>query len=126
MTIGERIKIRRNELQLSQRELSNKMGYSNHSTIGKIENGKVDIPQSRIVQFAEVLGVSVGYLMGWDEEVKSEIEKNPVKMAQLHFEMIEDVDLAEIFADLKFLDARERKIVKDLAHSLAETKKTEA
>ena len=58
MTIGERIKARRNELKLSQRELSDKMGYSNHSTIGKIENGKVDIPQSRIVQFAEVLGVS--------------------------------------------------------------------
>ena len=43
------------------------MGYSNHSTIGKIEAGKVDIPQSRIVQFAEVLGVSVAYLMGWEE-----------------------------------------------------------
>lgn len=67
MTIGERIKARRNELKLSQRELCQKMGYSNHSTIGKIEAGKVDIPQSRIVQFAEVLGVSVAYLMGWEE-----------------------------------------------------------
>lgn len=67
MTIGERIKARRNELMLSQRDLCEKMGYSNHSTIGKIEAGKVDIPQSRIVQFAEVLGVSVAYLMGWEE-----------------------------------------------------------
>lgn len=67
MTIGERIKARRNELMLSQRDLCEKMGYSNHSTIGKIEAGKVDIPQSRIVQFAEVLGVSVAYLMGWEQ-----------------------------------------------------------
>ena len=67
MTIGQRIKARRNELKLSQRELCEKMGYSNHSTIGKIETGKVDIPQSRIVQFAEVLGVSVAYLMNWEE-----------------------------------------------------------
>lgn len=125
MTIGEKIKIRRNELRLSQRELSDKMGYSNHSTIGKIENGKVDIPQSRIVQFAEVLGVSVAYLMGWDEEIKEEIKKEPVKTAQIHIEMIEDIDLAELFPDFKKLDARERKIVKDLAHSLAETKKAE-
>ena len=122
MTIGQRIKARRNELKLSQRELCEKMGYSNHSTIGKIETGKVDIPQSRIVQFAEVLGVSVAYLMGWEEEIK----KNPKETAELHYEMIMDEDLAEIFRDLQFLDARERKIVKDLAHSLAETKKEEA
>lgn len=122
MTIGEKIKIRRNELKMSQRELSDKMGYSNHSTIGKIENGKVDIPQSRIVQFAEVLGVSVAYLMGWDEEIK----KDPVAAAERHFEILMDEDLNEIFEDMKWLDARERKIVKDLAHSLAETKKTEA
>jgi transcriptional regulator with XRE-family HTH domain len=72
MTIGEKIKARRTELMLSQRDLCEKMGYSNHSTIGKIEAGKVDIPQSRIVQFAEVLGVSVAYLMGWDEEEKEQ------------------------------------------------------
>ena len=71
MTIGERIRARRNELMMSQRDLCEKMGYSNHSTIGKIETNKVDIPQSRIVQFAEVLGVSVAYLMGWDETKKS-------------------------------------------------------
>lgn len=125
MTIGQRIKARRNELKLSQRELCEKMGYSNHSTIGKIETGKVDIPQSRIVQFAEVLGVSVAYLMGWDEEVKKEINENPVKSAQIHIEMIEGIDLTDLFQDFKLLDARERKIVKDLAHGLAETKKAE-
>ena len=125
MTIGQRIKARRNELKLSQRELCEKMGYSNHSTIGKIETGKVDIPQSRIVQFAEVLGVSVAYLMGWDKEIQIEIKEEPVKMADLHFEMVADIDLAELFQDFRLLDARERKMVKDLAHSLAETKKAE-
>ena len=72
MNIGEKIKLRRTELGLSQRDLCNKMGYSNHSTIGKIENGKVDIPQSRIVQFSEILGVSVAYLMGWEDEDEKE------------------------------------------------------
>ena len=70
MNIGERIKAKRIELGWSQRDLAAKMKYSNHSTIGKIENGKVDIPQSKIVQFAEVLGVSVAYLMNWQEVQK--------------------------------------------------------
>lgn len=48
-----------------------------------------------------------------------------MNMADLHFEMIADKDLTEIYQDLKFLDATQRKIVKDLVHSLAETKKTE-
>lgn len=71
MTIGERIKERRKELNWSQRELSNKMGYSNHSTITRIEAGKVDIPQSRIIQFANVLGVSVAYLLGIENKEKN-------------------------------------------------------
>lgn len=73
MKIGERIKQRRQELQWSQRELANRMGY-NHSTITRIEAGIIDIPQSRIMQFSDVLGVSIAYLMGWDEEEKQSAE----------------------------------------------------
>ncbi len=69
MKIGEKIKQRRTELEWSQRDLAAKMGY-NHSTITRIENGKIDIPQSRIAQFAEVLGVSIAYLMDWEEVKK--------------------------------------------------------
>ncbi len=70
MNIGERIKIKRKERGWSQRDLAAKIGYSNHSTVGKIETGKVDLPQSKVVQFAEVLNVSVAYLMGWEEMQK--------------------------------------------------------
>lgn len=114
-TIGERIKLKRIEKGWSQRDLAAKMKYSNHSTIGKIEAGKVDIPQSRVVQFAEVLNTSIAYLMGWEEK----IEADPVGMAQLHIEMIMDEDISEIFEDFKKLDDTKRKIIKDLVHSLA-------
>lgn len=70
MNIGERIRHKRMERGWSQRDLAAKMGYSNHSTVGKIETGKVDLPQSKVVQFAEVLGVSVAYLMGWEATQK--------------------------------------------------------
>jgi transcriptional regulator with XRE-family HTH domain len=119
MKIGDKIRQRRKELKWSQRDLAERMGYNNHSTITRIESGKVDIPQSRIVQFAEVLHTDVAYLMNWDEEIK----KDPVGMAERHFEIIMDEDISDIFDDFKTLDAAERKIVKDLVHSLARTKK---
>lgn len=122
MATGDKIKQRRTELGWSLRELAKRMGYANQSTISRIEAGKIDIPQSKVVKFAEVMGTSVAFLMGWDEKLK----KDPAGMAELHFEMIMDEDLSDIFADLKFLDAKERKIVKDLAHTLAENKKAEA
>lgn len=54
------------------------------------------------------------------------IQKDPVGTAELHFEIIMDEDITEMFPDFKLLDGQQRKIVKDLVHSLAETKKTEA
>ena len=69
MTIGDRIKQKRIEKGYSLRELAQIMGY-HHSTIGKAENGLVDLPQSRIVQFADALGTTPSYLMGWEDEQK--------------------------------------------------------
>lgn len=125
MTTGERIKQRRLELGWSLRELAKRMGYANQSTISRIESGKIDIPQSKVVKFAEVMGTTIAYLMGWDKQIQIEIKENPVDLAELHFEMIADKDLTEIYQGLKFLDAAQRKIVKNLVHNLAETKKTE-
>ena len=70
-TIGENIRKRRIILNMTQEELASKMGYKSKSTINKIELGKNDIPQSKIVQFAEVLCTTPRILMGWEEEQKS-------------------------------------------------------
>lgn len=65
MKLYENIKKRREELKMSQEELAKKMGYKSRASINKIEKGKADIPQSKIMQFAKELGVSPGELMGW-------------------------------------------------------------
>ena len=67
MGIGERIKQIRMEKGWSLRELSDRMGYANHSTVARIESGAVDLPQSKVAKFAEVLGTTVPVLMGWEE-----------------------------------------------------------
>ena len=51
---------------MSQEELAKKVGYGDRSSIAKIENGKVDLPQSQIFKIANALGVNPGDLMGFD------------------------------------------------------------
>ena len=59
-TLYDRIKSRRTELGLTVEELAHKMGYKDKSSISKIENGKADIPQSKIAAFADGLGRETG------------------------------------------------------------------
>ena len=54
-TIYERIKERRLELGLTVEDLAKKMGYKDKSSISKIENGKADIPQSKVMAVARSL-----------------------------------------------------------------------
>lgn len=122
LKLYENIRRYRKQAKLTQDELARRAGYTDRSSIAKIEKGLVDLSQTKIKQFADIFGVTPSTLMGWNEE----IEKNPVEMAERHFEMVMDEDLNEIFDDLRWLDVRERKMVKDLAHALAETKKAEA
>lgn len=111
MTIGDRIRQRRNELKWSQRDLAAKMGYNNNSTITRIESGKVDIPQSRIVQFADVLGVSIGYLMGWVD--KETHEKNDT-ITDAVVRMRSDDEFLTVVGDLLTLDTEKLSAVKQL------------
>ena len=66
--IGIRIKQRREELNMTQEELANKLGYKSKSTINKIEAGINDIVQSKVFSFAEALDTTAAHLMGWDIE----------------------------------------------------------
>lgn len=69
MTIGEKIKKRRIALGWSQQKLADEMGYTSKSTITRIEKGNNDVAQKNIAKFASVLGVSIAYLMDWEENV---------------------------------------------------------
>ena len=66
--LNERIKQRREALGMSQAELAELLGYSDRSTIAKIEKGTNDITQSKIEAFAEALRTTPAYLMGWEND----------------------------------------------------------
>jgi len=66
--LNQRIKECREKLKMSQAELAELLGYSDRSTIAKIEKGTNDITQSKIEAFARVLHTTPAYLMGWEDE----------------------------------------------------------
>jgi transcriptional regulator with XRE-family HTH domain len=72
-TIYERIRRLRQERNMSQDDLAKKTGYTSRSTINKIEAGKIDISRAKIKVFADALGVTPAYLMGW-EDVPDQIQ----------------------------------------------------
>lgn len=76
MVTPARIKLAREDLKLTKRELAKRLGV-HESSINKYEKGLVDIPLSKISELSRVLNVTEAYLMGWEEE-KTQGLKIPV------------------------------------------------
>ena len=113
MGIGEKIKSRRLELEWSQRELARRMGYKDNTTLTKIERGLVDVSQSRVVQFSNVLGVSIAYLMGWEEEQK----KNDIQ-ADIILKMRTDSTFLSVVENLYKLDKDKLETINQMLNTL--------
>lgn len=72
-TMYDRIRQLRINLGMSQDDLAHALGYKDRSMITKIEAGKVDISQKKIVAFARVLETTPRYLM--DGDVDEELQR---------------------------------------------------
>ena len=62
LDLYKNIKITRMKKGLSQEELALKTGYTDRSSIAKIESGKIDLPISKVEVFAKDLGVTIDEL----------------------------------------------------------------
>lgn len=82
MTVADRIRLKREELNISQEELAKMIGNKDKSTISKIEKSGDKITMKNIKRIADALGVSSQYLLGWEDEL-SEIRK---KILRLQFD----------------------------------------
>lgn len=101
LKLYKNIKRRRQQLKMTQTDLALKMGYADKSMIAKIEKGNVDLPQSKILAFANVLETTPGELMGWDYEAEpTETVDNIYKLDKIRLPMLGKVACGEpIFAD---------------------------
>jgi len=67
MTIGSRIKARRQELGISVDDLATKLG-KNRATVYRYESDEIEnMPLEVLEPLAKALNVTPAYLMGWDE-----------------------------------------------------------
>lgn len=101
LELYKNIKRRRQQLKMTQTDLALKMGYADKSMIAKIEKGNVDLPQSKILAFANVLETTPGELMGWDYEAEpTETVDNLYKLDKIKLPFLGKVACGEpIFAD---------------------------
>lgn len=92
MTLYDRIRTRREQLNMSQEELAKRLGYKSRSTIAKIESGENDITQSKIVAFAKALGVKPGYLMGWEDVPEPSPSLSLTQQEETHIKKYRQLD----------------------------------
>ena len=114
-SIGKRIMARRKELGITQEELAVKMGYKSKSTINKIEMGINDIPQSKIVKFAEELSTTPAYLMGW---VSEETSKKNSTITDIIVHLRSDDDFLSLVETLHSMDADKMQAVRAMLSAL--------
>lgn len=106
LELYKNIKRLREEKGLSQDALAKLTGYTDRSSITKIEKGQVDLQQSKIELFAKALGTSSHELVGWDDSTLPNNKGAIINIlgrvaAGIPLEAIEEiVDTEEITGDL--------------------------
>lgn len=68
MTIGERIKNRRESLGLTLEQVGDYIGVG-RATVLRYENNSIDIKRTMAIKLSEVLKTTPSYIMGWDDNV---------------------------------------------------------
>lgn len=76
MTIGEKIKKLRTQLNMSVDDLAEKLG-KNRATIYRYEKGDIEnLPLDVLEPLANALNTTPGYLMGWEEDRGDSLHNN--------------------------------------------------
>lgn len=83
MQLADRVKLKRQELGMTQDDLAKKMGYRSRTSINKIEMGR-PVSQKIIVRLAESLGVTPSYLMGWEDEENEKQQEESIPNVAAH------------------------------------------
>ncbi len=116
MTIYDRIRQRRIELDMTQDELARKLGYKSRASINKIELGQRDINQRNVLAFAKALDTTPGWLMtGDDEPTEPELKDKSVQElldyfasrpdGKILFSVAKDCTPEEILQAVKIIEA---------------------
>lgn len=111
----ENIKKYRKQAGMTQDELAKKAGYTDRSSIAKIESGHVDLMQSKIKQFADIFGVSPSELMGLADDQP----RRPLPAGLLPVEMRRIPIIGHVAAGVPIMAEREYEEYEDDTYGIA-------
>lgn len=109
--MGLKIKSLREQKKMSQTELAKMVGYKDKTAIAKVEAGKVDLPQSKVVAFSKALDTTISFFFDDSESIQ------PIATEQLHVNTIAahfegddytEIELDEIKKFAEFVKSRRK------------------
>lgn len=105
---GENLKRLRIARGISQDELAKALGYTNRSSINKIELGKNDMPRNKIIRAASVLGVSPLELFATAETMPKGSYRGGEQKPDIwvDFESLSENDKKQVASYIKFLKSK--------------------
>ncbi len=101
MEVGERIRRRREELNMTQDELARKVGYTSRSSVAKVESNANGMVQSKLLLFAKALETTPAYLLGWSDD--KNMEKKNDAIADIILRLRSDEDFLSLVETLSAL-----------------------
>ena len=104
----ENIRKLRIEKGISQDELAHLTGYKDRSSIAKIESGKVDLAQSKILLFSKVLGTTPADLMGLTKDSVAPSYVPETIAAHFEGQEFSEEDLSDIARFIDFVATKKR------------------
>ncbi|MBR3053131.1 MAG: helix-turn-helix domain-containing protein [Firmicutes bacterium] len=100
MELNQIIRIRREELGLTMKELADRVGVS-EGTISRWEGGQIqNMKRDKIARLSEALEVPPSVLMNWEEYDAERIEKNKLAKKLCDLATVSDARNVEIALDL--------------------------
>ena len=103
MTIGEKIKKRRLDLGLTLEDVASYVGVSK-PTVQRWETGVIgNMKADRVQKIAEILLVSVDYILGNSEDIEDIIVAKLRKQAIKKIELMSEVELKKLLGIMKYI-----------------------
>lgn len=130
MEMGEKIKQLRLKRGMTLEQLGDCVGVGK-STVRKWENGMIaNMRRDKIAKIAKALGVSPGYLMGWDDDDYQDDSKESISGKKYYFSdetaemaqrLFDDPDTRLLFDAARDCSPEDLRIAADLLKRFKET-----
>lgn len=107
MTLGERLKNLRDNMELEQKEVADKIGVKNN-TLSQYENGKREPDYDTLQKLASLYNVTIDYLITGKERVK---DKSNANLFFFDKDDLTDQDIEDIKKHIEYVkwQAKQRK-----------------